>query len=240
MCNWETPSYCSRPTSRCPPIPRIHLPTMHTFSHIYVLFQIYISSPTYLSLSYPPFTCTSSLIYLLAHTSTPPLPLLSIPNSPPLFKQRQFGRYFSLIMTSGAFAIPIVGYFMDTKGFPATWAATVTLGVAWSLLVLYDSQWTLLPSFVCYALFRTFLFTFLFAFIADTMGFRYFGVLAGIMFVIGGLVGLLQYPLAKWAAVTCHLATTPLTRIHCDRGNWSIVNLGEHIIIAPTTTLTIS
>ena len=116
---------------------------------------------------------------------------------------------------------------MDKKGFPATWTATVTLGVVWSLLVLYDSQWTLLPSFVCYALFRTFLFTFLFAFIADTMGFRYFGVLAGIMFVIGGLVGLLQYPLAKWAAGNCHLATTPLARIHCDRGNWSLVNLGN-------------
>ena len=73
------------------------------------------------------------------------------------------------------------------------------------MLLLYDAQWTLLPSFFCYAVFRTLLYTFLFAYIADTMGFHYFGVLAGLMFVISGVVGLLQYPLAKWAEGTCHL-----------------------------------
>ena len=145
------------------------------------------------------------------------------------YDQRLYGRYFSLIITSGALAIPLVGYVMDSYGFPVTWTVTVGFGVVWSLLLLYDSHWTLLPSFVCYALFRTFLFTFLFAYIADTMGFRYFGVLAGIMFVGGGLVGLLQYPLAKWATGTCHLATSSLSRIHCSRGNWTVVNMAMMI-----------
>ena len=67
---------------------------------------------------------------------------------------------------------PHCRYVMDRWGFPTTWAATVGLGVLWSLLLLYDAEGTLLPSFVCYALFRTFLFTFLFAYIADTLGFR--------------------------------------------------------------------
>ena len=96
---------------------------------------------------------------------------------------------------------------MDKGGFPVTWTITVATGVLWSLLLLYDTTWTLLPSFFCYAVFRTFLYTFLFAYIADTMGFHYFGVLAGLMFVISGIVGLLQYPLAKWAEGTCHLVT---------------------------------
>lgn len=141
------------------------------------------------------------------------------------YDQRLYGRYFTLIMTLGVFAIPLVGYMMDNKGFPATSAATVAFGVLWSLLLLYDSRYSLLPSFMFYALFRTCLFTFLFAYLADTMGFRFFGVLAGLMFVIGGFVGLLQYPLAIWAAGTCHSANSPLKRAHCSRGHWEEVNL---------------
>lgn len=128
-------------------------------------------------------------------------------------------------MTLGVFAIPFVGYLMDSKGFPVTSAVTVSFGLIWSLLLLYDSKESLLPSFIFYTLFRTCLFTFLFAYLADTMGFKYFGVLAGLMFVCGGFVGLLQYPLAMWASGTCHSAKSPLTKSHCSRGQWSAVNL---------------
>ena len=141
------------------------------------------------------------------------------------YDQRLFGRYFTVIMTLGVFAIPFVGYIMDNKGFPVTSVVTVSFGVVWSLLFLYDSVYSLLPSFMFYALFRTCLFTFLFAYLADTMGFRFFGVLAGLMFVFGGFVGLLQYPLAIWAAGTCHSANSPLKREHCSRGHWEEVNL---------------
>lgn len=141
------------------------------------------------------------------------------------YEQRSYGRYFTMIMTLGVFAIPMVGYMMDTKGFPASSAVTVSFGLLWSLLLLYDSRNSLLPSFMFYALFRTFLFTFLFAYLADTMGFKYFGVLAGLMFVLGGFVGLLQYPLAMWASGSCHSANSPLKKAHCSRGHWSEVNL---------------
>ena len=47
---------------------------MHTFSHIYVLFQIYISSPTYLSLSYPPLNVISLLSYISSRTHLYPPP----------------------------------------------------------------------------------------------------------------------------------------------------------------------
>jgi hypothetical protein len=136
-----------------------------------------------------------------------------------------YGRLFAVIMACGAFAIPVVGYLMDTVGFPATSAITVGLGSTWALLMLFDDVHALLPSFVFYSLFRVFLFTFLFAYLADSLGFRYFGVLAGLMFVTGGFIGLLQYPLAQWAAGTCHLATSPVGKIHCSRGMWSGINL---------------
>lgn len=141
------------------------------------------------------------------------------------YEQRQYGRYFTLIMTLGVFMIPFVGYLMDHKGFPVTSAVTISFGLLWSLLLLYDSRASLLPSFMFYAMFRTCLFTFLFAYLADTMGFKYFGVLAGLMFVFGGFVGLLQYPIAVWASGTCHSANSPLKKAHCSRGHWSVVNV---------------
>jgi hypothetical protein len=119
------------------------------------------------------------------------------------YEQKMYGRYFTLCMTLGIIAIPFIGYMMDNGGFPLTSVATVAFGLIWSLLFLYDSKNLLIPSFIFYAMYRTFLFTFLFAYLADTMGFRYFGVLAGIMFAVGGFVGLLQYPLAFWAAGKC-------------------------------------
>jgi hypothetical protein len=118
------------------------------------------------------------------------------------YEQKMYGRYFTLCMTLGIVAIPFIGYMMDNGGFPLTSVSTVAFGLIWSLLFLYDSKNLLIPSFIFYAMYRTFLFTFLFAYLADTMGFKYFGVLAGIMFAVGGFVGLLQYPLAFWAAGT--------------------------------------
>lgn len=49
-------------------------------------------------------------------------------------------------------------------------------------------------------------------------------VLAGVVFASSGVVGLLQYPLTKWATGDCHLANADA--FHCDRGRWDTVNLG--------------
>ena len=137
------------------------------------------------------------------------------------YEQRRFGRYFSIVMTASALAIPVVGHVMDRWGFPTTWTATVGLGMLWSLLLLYDSEWTLLPSFVCYALFRTFLYTFLYAYVADSLGNRYFGVVAGVMFAASGVAGaaIFRWPSGpqaratwrrrRWRASTARAGTGP-------------------------------
>ena len=69
----------------------------------------------------------------------------------------------------------------------------------WSGLQLVGSETLIVPYFVFYGLFRTFVFTFAFAYLSDTMGFRYFGMLSGMMFLLCGLVGFLMYPLVHWA-----------------------------------------
>lgn len=134
-----------------------------------------------------------------------------------------YDRIFTLMMTGGFLSIPVVGLMMDHIGFPVTSFMTSLFGLLWSLCLFSGSASALLLSFVFYALFRTFLYTFLFAYAADVMGFKYFGVLVGIIFVIGGFASLLQYPIARWATGTCHNATE--VEFYCDTGNWSIINL---------------
>jgi hypothetical protein len=88
---------------------------------------------------------------------------------------------------------------MDTLGFRATRGITVGLGCLWSLLTLLPHKDLLLPSFAVYALFRTFTFNYYFAYLADRLGFRYFGVLAGASFFVAGVVGLLLQ-VRHWAS----------------------------------------
>jgi len=138
------------------------------------------------------------------------------------------GRYchmYTLINSTCAVLIPIVGHVMDTWGFTVTWVITVTLAVIWTSLLLLESISLLLLSFFFAALFRTFLYTFIFAYLADAMGFRYFGLLSGILFLVAGALGLGQYWLALWAQDTCLPAEIgPVVPSSCHGGRWRTVN----------------
>lgn len=148
--------------------------------------------------------------------------------------QHEYARLFTLIMTCGAVAIPAVGALMDLAGFSVTSIVMLLQGFLWALFLLVNSATSLLVSFVLYATFRTFLFTFLFAYLADTLGFKYYGVLSGIMFAVGGFAGLFQYYLAEYASGTCHLQQEHEQGVECDRGRWSEVNT----IMAATLVMT--
>jgi MFS family permease len=137
-----------------------------------------------------------------------------------LAKIHQYGSTFTLIMSCGIFAISVVGLLMDRVGYPVTSFVITTFGILWALCVMSGSEQALVPSFIFYAIYRTFLFTFLFAYLADALGFKYFGVMAGLMFVAGGVASLFQYPLGEWAAGSCHVENT----LQCDKGHWFIVN----------------
>lgn len=137
-------------------------------------------------------------------------------------ERQNYDRIFTITMSCGFLSIPAVGMMMDHLGFPLTATTISTFGLLWSLCLLSESKTFLIPSFIFYTLFRTFLFAFLFAYAADTMGFKYYGILVGIMFVISGFISLLQYPLAKWASGTCHEVNEGE---YCTVGNWSAVNI---------------
>ncbi len=138
-------------------------------------------------------------------------------------QQQDFARLFTFVMTCGVVAIPVVGTLMDRVGYTATSAVTIGLGLVWCGLLFVPAAPALVASFVLYTCFRTFFFTFLFAYIADTMGFKYFGALSGVMFAVGGLVGVLQYYLAQYASGTCHLSAEG-EESSCSHGRWNQVN----------------
>lgn len=132
-------------------------------------------------------------------------------------------RIFTAITTAGVLGIPIVGRLMDKCGFVATAAVTVTLAVLYGLGVLWPGEPQLILAFVAYALFRTFLFTYFFAYLAEALGFKFFGVLAGVAFFVAGMAGLLQSPLMEIGAGTCHLDPHP--QPGCFMGNWGWINI---------------
>lgn len=130
----------------------------------------------------------------------------------------------------GVLGIPVAGRLMDHWGFISTAVVTVTLAVFYGVGVLWKDMAQLIPAFAAYALFRTFLFTYFFAYLADALGFRYFGVLAGVAFVAAGLAGMLQAPLMDWGAGTCHLTYPP--EMDCDAGKWELINFVQLACLA--------
>jgi len=87
-------------------------------------------------------------------------------------------------------------------------------------------------SFIFYSLFRSFLFTYFFAALPKKMGFKYFGILAGISFLVAGVTQLSMKSVIKYATGTCHLLAftdTPYTHNEigdepdCDKGNWNTI-----------------
>ena len=131
----------------------------------------------------------------------------------------EYCHMFTLTLAAAAFLIPVVGFIIDRCGYTVTYVLTVSFAVLWSSMLVSGVEQLLVPSFVCYALFRTFVFTFMFAYLADTMGFRYYGALSGLLFLICGLVGLLQYPVAHWARRTC-----PEQSAYCASARWDVIN----------------
>ena len=109
---------------------------------------------------------------------------------------------------------------IDYFGFAVTSLLTSVFGIIWASLTRVGTLDTLKLSLVFYSLFRTFVFTFTFAYLADVLGFSYYGVLAGVLFMTSGFIGLLQYWLRIAIAGTCHLKLEDT----CSHGNWHLLH----------------
>jgi hypothetical protein len=156
-------------------------------------------------------------------------------------EEASYGRWFTLIITLGVLGIPLIGAMMDITGYPCTSFITILSGFLWACLLEYPSRMHLIISFIFYSIFRTFLFTFFFAYLPDALGFKYFGVLAGIAFILAGMVSFVQFPLGSYARGACnHYIYSDHHDLHCvSGGNWKLVNTLVMLTIASTWLFTI-
>ncbi|GMI41422.1 hypothetical protein TrCOL_g11256 [Triparma columacea] len=157
-------------------------------------------------------------------------------NNIDLPEQRRLTRLFSIISSLGVLGMPFVGFLLDNLGFAFTATTTVFLGVCYTFFALMEgSSAVYYCSFLFYSLYRAFLFTYFFAALPKKMGFKYFGILAGISFFVAGIAQLSMASLIKYATGTCHLAAFAGGpeqhggddhgdgHPECDVGNWKNV-----------------
>ena len=142
----------------------------------------------------------------------------------PFDQMSEYGDKLTILMTAGVLVIPIVGWLMDYCGYPVTMLVTIVFAIIWAFLLCLSNPVYIYASFAAYALFRTFLYTFLFSYIADRLGFKFFGILVGILFAVAGFVGLLQYPVSTFADGDCITKPGP----DCNEGQWNNLN---HIML---------
>ncbi|XP_076447599.1 equilibrative nucleobase transporter 1-like [Babylonia areolata] len=81
-------------------------------------------------------------------------------------------------------------------------ALTSVLGIILSLLVLFDSESILYPAFVFNTLFRSFIYAMGAAYIGVMFPSEYFGILYGLMIILGGIISLAQYGFFEWQEAT--------------------------------------
>jgi MFS family permease len=109
-----------------------------------------------------------------------------------------FLQALQVIMSASVLAMPIVGWLLDRRGFAYSLAVTIAATVVWAAVLLVPHLWFQLVGFAAYAFARTLLYAFVFAFIGAFFGFRYFGLLSGLLLAAGGAVALLQAPLGNY------------------------------------------
>ncbi|GMF09502.1 unnamed protein product [Phytophthora lilii] len=102
----------------------------------------------------------------------------------------------AFVLPGSVIFIPFVGYLLEKCGY--TYSSLLCTVVALCFTVMLSSMSTgwIMAGFVTYAFFRTIMFPLLFAYLGHRFGFQHYGALSGIAFCIGGVVGLLQTPIA--------------------------------------------
>ena len=131
---------------------------------------------------------------------------------------------FNLVLVAGVVGVPAFNWLLQRlgpAGFTPVLVGIACLSMVWNVGVLGDTEQAMVPTFLCYALFRTCVFCLLCPYVHDVFGAEYRGVLLGVLFLISGCVGLLAVPLALWADGTCADRPTDYTVDPCDTGRWT-------------------
>eukprot|EP00475_Leptophrys_vorax_P043045 TRINITY_DN8162_c0_g1_i1.p1 TRINITY_DN8162_c0_g1~~TRINITY_DN8162_c0_g1_i1.p1 ORF type:complete len:495 (+),score=110.98 TRINITY_DN8162_c0_g1_i1:43-1527(+) len=106
---------------------------------------------------------------------------------------------FNLLLILGTLSIPFYGTFTDKYGMGPAFILATFCGILFAIgNLLFHFLRVQIATFCLYAFYRTFLFSAVFAYIAVEFGFRFFGAISGILFLVSSLVGLTQYSVVRY------------------------------------------
>lgn len=105
-----------------------------------------------------------------------------------------FTKVFSFVLPLGFLFVPAIDHIVEKKGLALSLLFTNMLGVVYNLLAFVPSLQVQSVAFFVFAGYRAFLYAVMSAFTAKTFGLKNMGSLMGIIFSIGSVVSLAEYP----------------------------------------------
>ncbi|TYZ66953.1 hypothetical protein PybrP1_008793 [[Pythium] brassicae (nom. inval.)] len=105
-----------------------------------------------------------------------------------------FTKVFSFVLPLGFLFVPAIDHIVEKRGLALSLLFTNVLGVAYNLLAFIPSLHVQCLTFFVFAGYRAFLYAVMSAFTAKTFGLKNLGSLMGIIFSIGSVVSLAEYP----------------------------------------------
>lgn len=131
-----------------------------------------------------------------------------------------YAEFGNIIVAFAAFAIPLIAWLLDKKGYGITLGAINALSIITGAFQALPMLWVQAFTLVFWMIGRFFMYSSYFAIFGALFGFRNFGKLVAIDNSFNGLFGLLQFPLTYFA-------------IHVLDGNFTVINIAQVIIILP-------
>lgn len=105
-----------------------------------------------------------------------------------------FTKVFSFVLPLGFLFVPAIDHIVEKRGLALSLLFTNILGVVYNLLAFIPSLPVQCLTFFVFAGYRAFLYAVMSAFTAKTFGLKNMGSLIGIIFSIGSVVSLAEYP----------------------------------------------
>ncbi|KAE9305924.1 hypothetical protein PF008_g21592 [Phytophthora fragariae] len=105
-----------------------------------------------------------------------------------------YTKVFSFVLPMGFLFVPSIDYMVETRGLSKALLFTNILGVLYNVVELVPILPLQCVAFFLFTAFRAFLYAIISAFTAKTFGLKNMGSLMGIVFSIGSIIGLAEYP----------------------------------------------
>ncbi|KAF4133714.1 hypothetical protein GN958_ATG17051 [Phytophthora infestans] len=105
-----------------------------------------------------------------------------------------YTKVFSFVLPMGFLFVPLIDYLVETRGLSKALLFTNVLGVLYNVIELVPSLPLQCVAFFLFTAFRAFLYAIISAFTAKTFGLKNMGSLMGIIFSIGSVISLAEYP----------------------------------------------